>query len=238
MWRSWKAYGPLPPGASPGSIDGTPTPRQSGPSAGPGAADGMRLFVALRFPESVRMAIRDATASLRGTGLSVRWTPVEQLHITLRFLGDVDLPGAAGVGERLAEAARECGPFDLPLGGVGAFPSMRRPRVVWLGAGPSTGITALHRSVETAVGECGFKPEGRPFRPHITLGRVRPPRRGSSPPADPAELARLGGAIEFRTEVSLTHLYLMESRLGANGARHTVRGSYPLLGEPVLPTGS
>lgn len=184
------------------------------------------------------MAIWDATASLRRTGRSVRWTPVEQLHITVRFLGDVDPPGVAGVGERLAEAARECGPFDLPLGGVGAFPSMRRPRVVWLGAGPSPGITALRSSVETAVGECGFKAEERPFRPHITLGRVRSPRRGSSPPAEPGELARLAGAIEFRMEVSLTHLYLMESRLGADGARHIVRGSYLLLGEPVLPTGS
>ena len=196
------------------------------------------MFVALRFPKSVRTRVWDATSPLRCTDLSVRWAPMEQLHITVRFLGDVAAPAVDEVDGRLAAAARDRGPFTLSLGGVGAFPSMKHPRVVWMGARPCAGITELHRSVEAALEKCGFDPEGRPFRPHITLGRVRTPRRGEASPIDPRELARAAEAIGFRMDVHLTHLYLMRSRLGAGGAEHSVRGSYPLAGKPVLPTAS
>jgi 2'-5' RNA ligase len=196
------------------------------------------MFVALGFPQSVRTDIWNAASPLRDTDISVRWTPREQLHITLRFLGEVAAAAVAEVDGRLAEAARDREPFTLSMGGVGAFPSMKRPRVIWLATRPSAPMRELHRSVEVALDKCGFEPEGRPFRPHITLGRVRQPRRGAAPPLDPRGLARAAQAIGFRANVDLTHLYLMSSRLGAGGAKHSVEGAYALAGKPVLPTGS
>ena len=198
--------------------------------------DGARLFVAIRFPESLRAALWDATAPLREAGPSVRWTPVGQLHITLRFLGDVPTGSIGEIDERLSEAAAACASFTLPLGGVGAFPSLRRPRVLWLGSG-SGELSTLHSAVETALKACGFAPEDRPFRPHVTLGRVkRGSRRGAVAPGESAELARAAAGVGFRTELGVSHLYLMKSRLGPTGATHTVAGEYPL--QPVSPTGS
>lgn len=201
--------------------------------------DRARLFVAIRFPESLRAALWDATAPLREAGPSVRWTPVGQLHITLRFLGAVSTGSIGKIDERLREVAAGCARFTLSLGGVGAFPSLRRPRVLWLGAGSCSELSTLHAAVETALKACGFDPEDRPFRPHVTLGRVRRgSRRGAAAPGESAELARAAAAVGFRTELGVSHLYLMRSRLGPAGAKHTVAGEYLLGLEPVSPTRS
>ncbi len=212
----------------------------SGPATAPRrpgeGGDRARLFVAIRFPESLRAALWAATVPLREAGPSVRWTPVGQLHITLRFLGNVPTGSIDRIDERLREAAAGCARFTLPLGGVGAFPSLRRPRVLWLGAGPGPELSTLYAAVETALGPCGFGPEDRPFRPHVTLGRVRRgSRRGAAAPGESAELAGVAKGVGFRTELGVSHLYLMKSRLGPAGAKHSVAGEYPL--QPVSPTG-
>lgn len=191
-------------------------------------ADHARLFIAIRFPGSVRRSIWDAMAPLRDTGADVRWTPVGQLHITLRFLGDVPAESIGAIDESLSEAAAGCERFTLPLGGVGAFPSLRRPRVLWVGGESGPGLSALYAAVEAALQRCGFEPEGRRFRPHVTLGRIRSRGRRSASPAESAALARIAGAIGFRAALEVDHLHLMRSRLSPTGAEHTVVGEYTL----------
>lgn len=217
----------------------------SGPTAVPRAGEGSataRLFIAIRLPESLRAATWDATATLRESGASVRWTPVGQLHITMRFLGNVPIRSIGDIDASLGNAAARCRRFTLPLGGVSAFPSLRRPRVLWLGAEPSPELSTLHSAVETALADCGFDPEERPFKPHVTLGRVkRRSPRGSRSPEVSRELAAAAAAVEFRATFEVRHLHLMRSRLGPGGAMHTVAGEYALGGgsrEPVSPPGS
>lgn len=195
-------------------------------------SESARLFIAIRFPEDVRAAMWDAIGPLRETGGSVRWTPVGQLHITLRFLGNVPVGSIGAIDERLAAAAAGCRSFALSLGGVGAFPSLRRPRVLWVGAASGPELSALHAAVEAALEACGFEPEDRRFKPHVTIGRMRRVKRGGrreSAASDAmVDAARIARAIDFRAEVEVDRLYLMKSRLGPSGATHTVAGEYPL----------
>lgn len=145
----------------------------------------MRLFIALELPDRVRAELARAQAALQGH--PVRWAAGEGLHLTLQFLGEADealvAPLLAAVG---AVAAEPCG---LALAGLGAFPDLRQPRVVWAGLGGDTAaLGALQARVTAATAPLGFAAEARPFRPHLTLGRARPE-------AGPARLRALGEAI-------------------------------------------
>jgi 2'-5' RNA ligase len=147
----------------------------------------------------------------------------------MRFLGNVPTRSIGQVDEGLRQATARCARFTLPLEGVGAFPSLRRPRVLWLGAEHRPQLSRLYAAADAALKACGFDPEDRPFRPHVTLGRIRlRSRPGSRAPEASAELARAAQAVAFRAELEVSHLYLMRSRLGSSGATHTVEGEYPL----------
>jgi 2'-5' RNA ligase len=145
----------------------------------------MRLFIALDLPEPVRAALAGAQARLFGH--PVRWADVAGLHLTLQFLGEVE----ASLVEPLLGALV---PFtdarvDLALAGLGAFPNLRQPRVVWVGVGGDrAGLAELQAAVVAATAPLGFTPEARPFTPHLTLGRVRQGAR-------PKELQALGEAF-------------------------------------------
>jgi RNA 2',3'-cyclic 3'-phosphodiesterase len=132
----------------------------------------MRLFIAIDLPDHVRAALAEAQARLSRSGHAVRWAAVEGLHLTLQFLGETDPARAPGL-----LAALEAIPapaLTLRLGGLGAFPSAARPRVIWAGlAGDTEALGALQRVVVAATGPLGFVPEDRPFAPHLTLGRAR-----------------------------------------------------------------
>lgn len=182
-----------------------------------------RLFVALRFPEETRREVWRAAAPLREADANVRWTPERQLHLTLRFLGEVAESRIGPIEAALAVPGAAARPFELAFGEVGAFPSLDRPRVLWVGVDGGPELPAVHESVQEALGEVGFEPEERAFRPHVTLGRVR--TRGRVPPAL-AEAAE-GVAVDARCEIGALHL--MRSRLGPDGARHDVRATIPFV---------
>ncbi|MBX0327295.1 RNA 2',3'-cyclic phosphodiesterase [Oscillochloris sp. ZM17-4] len=132
----------------------------------------MRLFIALDLPDHARAALAEAQSRLRRCGHAVRWAAVDGLHLTLQFLGEAD---PARVPDLLAALAAIPAPaFPLRLGGLGAFPSSARPRVIWAGlAGDLGALGALQRAVTDATAPLGFIPEDRPFAPHLTLGRAR-----------------------------------------------------------------
>ncbi len=184
----------------------------------------VRLFVALNPPEAVRERIGAGTAELRRLG-GVRWIDPGALHITLKFIGALAEGRADEVAASLRGVAAEHAPFDVGLSGVGAFPSLRRPRVVWVGIGPGQELARLQREIEVALEELGIEREERGFSGHITLGRVR---RGSA--VDAQRLESLARRAAIRGSWRVESVDLMESRLRPTGAVYEVRESASLAG--------
>jgi 2'-5' RNA ligase len=179
------------------------------------------LFVALNLPRRVRQELWDATAPLRALGLPVRWVREDALHLTLKFLGEVAAEREAEVVAALGRAAVGARPLSLVVRGLGVFPDFRRPRVVWLGVEGEPALELLQHRLEQELGPLGFPPEGRPFRPHLTLGRAARDAR-------PRELAGLEAALgRVRVEAAalVETLDLMESTLTRDGAVYEMRHS-------------
>lgn len=138
-----------------------------------------RLFVAVLLPAPVREALGNLIERGKSKGTDVRWTRKENLHITLKFLGDVKRRDIPAVNEALREAASRVGGFGAAIRGLGAFPSAGRPRVLWAGIDQGAGeLQALAAEVEACLQPLGFPSEGS-FSGHVTLGRLRQP--GPSP---------------------------------------------------------
>lgn len=137
----------------------------------------MRCFVAVEVPPAVRAAAAAAAARLarRAPRADVRWTAPETIHLTLKFLGAVDDARVPEVCEALAAVARVHAPLSLSVGGIGAFPSVGRPRVIHAAVG-GEGVASLAAAVDEAVVRFGVPAETQPFRGHLTIGRVRSPR--------------------------------------------------------------
>jgi len=185
-----------------------------------------RLFIAVNFPSALRREAWDASAPLRRSALPVRWVAPEALHLTLKFLGEVESPRESAVLAAMHDLAPGSRPFTLSLGGFGAFPSVERPRVVWLGCEGVPALELLQHAVEQRMHALGFPLEGRPFRPHLTLGRVR--SGGQRRERDPPDLGALLDGLDFTGAATIESLDLMESRLGPDGPRYSVRQAVPL----------
>jgi RNA 2',3'-cyclic 3'-phosphodiesterase len=179
----------------------------------------VRLFVAVNLPEGQRRAAHEAAAPLRDAGLPVKWVPAESLHVTLKFLGEVAEAREAAIGAALDVVAAAAQRFEVGLGGAGAFPGVARPRVIWLGVEPHPALELLSHDVERALRPLDFETELRPFRPHLTLGRVRPGAR----PGAFAALERLAAAVDWEGVAPVNSVDLMASVPGPGGAAYAVR---------------
>jgi 2'-5' RNA ligase len=179
----------------------------------------VRTFVAVEIPDHLRIAVRDSTATLRRENDRVRWVPPENMHLTLKFLGEINERQLREVQEATAEAAKEHPPFELSLGPVGAFPNLSRPRVVWIGL--QGGVEALGRlasCLENLLERRGFARERRPFRAHLTLGRAR----------RPGPLEGVSAVTVPTGSFLIESVVVMESQLRPQGAQYRVIDSYPL----------
>jgi 2'-5' RNA ligase len=148
------------------------------------------------------------------------------VHLTLKFLGDVEDERHGHVESAVREAVAGFAPFELTLDGFGAFPSLRSPRVLWAGIEPTAALEGVQAAVESAMAELGFPRETRDFHPHVTLGRARRDAR-------PSRFADLPGAIEWLTHADtmmVRAVDLMRSRLSATGAEYDVVYSAALEG--------
>ncbi|HVE91018.1 MAG TPA: RNA 2',3'-cyclic phosphodiesterase [Actinomycetota bacterium] len=165
----------------------------------------MRLFVAVDPPGDIKSALeRDVVGPLRQELPAARWTRSDGRHLTLKFLGEVDDSRVAEVAGAVRDAARRHTPFDAAFDRIGGFPNLRRPRVVWVGIGPGAEpMSALAASVEEGLEDLGFEPEGRPFRPHLTLARFKVPDRVSELPdiAVPSDTFTVRGVVLFRSQL-------------------------------------
>lgn len=181
-----------------------------------------RCFVALPIPEPVRTVLA-GLQSVAPEGGSVRWVAPEAIHLTLKFLGEVEANRLDAVRATLASFPWNLEPFAFTLSRVGGFPGLSRPRVFWVGvtAGAER-LVELADRVERALGSLDFPREERAFSPHLTIGRVkdRCPRGWAETFAHAARFEPL--------EVLATELRLYRSELLQSGARHTVLLAVPL----------
>lgn len=134
----------------------------------------VRTFIAVEVDEGVRSRAAKLIKQLRQSGADVTWVAPENMHLTVKFLGDVDYRDVYHVCRAVEECVAELEPFTVEIRGVGAFPSLERPRVIWLGVDlGSEEMSMLNEKVETALSALGFPREGRKFHAHLTLGRVK-----------------------------------------------------------------
>jgi 2'-5' RNA ligase len=182
----------------------------------------MRLFVAIPLAPAAREVLGRLLQRFEQRGWPVRWTGADHLHLTIKFLGEVAEEALDGVARALAEAAQGTPPLTLTMGELGAFPSPNRARIIWAGLVAEPALEILADRVERRFQALGFPVEGRPWQPHVTLGRVR---NGQWLPPDAVkELGRKLPEASF----TATQVVLFESQLGPDGSVHTPRLTVPL----------
>lgn len=187
-----------------------------------------RTFIAVEIDE--RTAARAATIieQLRTAGADVNWVSPRNLHLTLKFLGDVPNELLPAVIEAVQEAARRVPPFTLEVRGVGAFPQLDRPRTVWLGVGQGgREMQRLAQAIEQSLRPLGFAPEARGFTAHLTIGRVRRP---SAALRALAELMRRHSEQAVGT-VAVEQVAAVASTLTPRGPIYEALGRAPLSDE-------
>jgi RNA 2',3'-cyclic 3'-phosphodiesterase len=182
----------------------------------------MRLFAALPIPEPARSAVATLLQGLRESDWPVRWVREDNIHLTLKFFGEVAPDRLDVIAEALQFAVPGTGPLALSLGEPGVFPHLRRPRVVWIGVIAPPALELLQDRLERRSEAIGFAPEGVPFHAHLTLGRVR---EGYRLPAGALEALQRGyEPLPFLVD----QLVLYESVAARGAPRYTPRVSLEL----------
>ena len=187
----------------------------------------LRTFVAVEITQAIRKRAGELIAALAGTSADVKWVEPHNLHLTLKFLGEVHQNEIAQVCQAVARGAAGVEPFELEARGAGAFPNAGRPRTVWLGAGEGAEpMVVLHARVEAALAKLGYREEHRRFQPHLTIGRVRGAGAG---------IAELGQLLQQQADfaagrMTVGKVTLFASTLTADGPVYDVLGTGPLGG--------
>ena len=186
----------------------------------------MRLFVAINLPEEIRAAVREAVRPLEERGLPARWLDPGSYHVTMKFIGEIRPDSGEPYVEVLRRVCSGYRPADLSLEEVGAFPSLRRPNVLWVGVDPTPQLRALKHDLEHGYASLGVDRETRAFRPHVTVARAHDDANAG----EFRTLEDLAREIDVEASFTAEHLDLMRSRLRSDGAVYTVEREVPLTG--------
>ena len=182
--------------------------------------DPIRAFIAVELPPPIREALGEVQRAMREAGAEAKWVRPDSIHLTLKFLGNIRAEKLSAIRSAMEAAVRGTEPLKASVAGVGAFPNERRPRVLWVGLDEPTGeLEALHRRLEAALRPLGFKPEGRPFRPHLTMARIRSPARGARGGAIARALDAQRSVILGK--ITIGRIVLYQSTLKPTGAVYT-----------------
>jgi 2'-5' RNA ligase len=184
----------------------------------------MRLFLAVELEPRLRRALHEATAPLRAIVPGAGWVAEDRLHLTLKFLDDRPETFVAPMKAKMEEIAARHWPVPIRLGGVGAFPNLRRPRIIWIGIAPAPKLELLQHDVEVGCAALGVEVEGKPFRPHLTIGRLR----GTEDREAVRELARAARLVRFRADALVSSIDLVHSTLTSDGPRYVSLAEAPL----------
>lgn len=186
-----------------------------------------RIFCAVELPPDVRARVASHIAALREAMPSARasWGRAEALHITLKFLGEIERARVDALSQAATRAAASVQAFELVIENTGVFPPCGQPRVLWLGATDASGLlTRLQQKLDEECARVGFARETRGFHPHLTVARLRAP-------GESRMLAALHQEMEFESAAfKVNELVVMRSELGAGGSRYTVISRHELAG--------
>jgi 2'-5' RNA ligase len=181
----------------------------------------MRLFAAIPVPEPARSEIIEILKGLQSQSWPVRWVRPEALHLTVKFFGAVTEETAASLIPALGAAAEGIGPIPLCCNGIGSFPSGQLAKVIWMGIESPAALELLQDAVERACVPLGFPVEGRPFRPHLTLGRVK---EGGKLPMNAFANMDRDSEVPFLAD----RLVLFQSKPGPGGSVYSARHTFEL----------
>ncbi len=188
----------------------------------------LRAFLASELPTALQDKIQVATAGLRQTLREdvIRWVPAHNVHLTLKFLGDISPAGVSLIEQILTTEATQFNAFDVQVEGLGCYPNPKRPRVLWVGLKAPPELASLQRAIEAGAARLGYESEERGFSPHLTIGRVR--QNVSS-----GDIQKIRTALEKNpigplgnARVSAVHLF--KSELRPEGSIYTRLFSAPL----------
>jgi 2'-5' RNA ligase len=181
----------------------------------------VRAFIAIDLSPEIYKRLEAVGKDLKQSleEVPVRWVPVENIHLTLKFLGDVSIANLEILKKILKNEVHQHAPFEIGVGELGAFPSVRRPRVIWVGVEAPTALESLQRGIEAETARLGYAREERPFQPHLTLGRV-------SRNANATDARRIGDVLRgyklgFIGAARVQDVHLFRSELKSSGAVYT-----------------
>jgi 2'-5' RNA ligase len=186
----------------------------------------IRSFLAIELPEPILRKIGEVQESLRSSHADVRWTNPDKIHLTLKFFGNIEESRIDPIFKSIEKPIRNTPPFSLKVRGVGAFPRLKNPRVIWIGLlDERETLTSLQKEIEAYLEKIGFQPEDRPFHPHLTLGRAKSDRGREE----------LVGRMEGRREeefgdFEVERVVLFKSELRPSGPIYTPLGELRLGG--------
>ena len=188
----------------------------------------IRAFIAIELPSQIKAALYQLQDNLKTSkSASVKWVNPESIHLTLKFLGNVDEAEIPAIKKALSEAVTGVAPFSLGLGEPGTLPNCQAPNVVWVGVGGEIEtLRTLHNNIDRILAPLGFPPEKRAFSPHLTLGRVR----DESLPGEKRRLGENVAAIKTGEKISfkVESVNLMRSILAREGAIYSCLASFAL----------
>lgn len=178
-----------------------------------------RVFCAVELPDAVRALLQEHIVQLRKEvpEAPASWSRVENIHLTLKFFGNVALDRIPRISEAAARTVKEFSAFEIGVGKTGVFPKPSRPQVLWIGVSdPSGKLSALQERLERECAAEGFEKEDRAYRPHLTIARIRKPEGAR-------RLADAHLRMEFKDmRVEVTELIVFRSELSSQGSKYTV----------------
>jgi 2'-5' RNA ligase len=188
----------------------------------------IRSFLAFELPLEIKNVVARVSEELRQSTLNEKWVKVDNIHLTLVFMGNIETEDIPAIARGVKEVCQAFGPFDLSLKGIGCFPNRRNPRVLWLGLdGDLEPMSDFRDALQGHLTGFGIKEEKRKFKPHLTLGRFRKPKK-----MDSNEDQLLSRYEDLSSSVcSLRELILFKSDLKPTGAVYTKVEAWPLTGE-------
>jgi 2'-5' RNA ligase len=187
----------------------------------------IRSFLAFELPPDIKRMVKDTSEDVRRTGLDLKWVKVDNIHLTVVFMGNIRSEDVRAIEKEAGDVCFRFEPFKIALKGLGVFPNIRRPRVLWLGLETETErISAFRDSLQERLLTFGVKEEKRAFAPHLTLGRFRKPERH-----DPLLGDIISRYADIKTPVGrLEELVMFKSELRPGGAEYTKLNAFPLKG--------
>jgi len=192
------------------------------------ATEKIRSFIAIELPQETKSALSRLQEKLKSKGnILVRWVDPGNIHLTLKFLGDINPEITGRITSILEDAVRSTPPFSIELSGLGVFPNKKRVNIIWVGLGGELEkLGHLQKRIDTGLMQLGFTPEAKPFTTHLTLARVRDYVR----PDDRMVLGNLieGTSFEQKCEINVNTIFLIKSQLTQEGPIYTKISSITL----------